>query len=53
MRAIQVREFGGPEVLEPAVLSDPVPTHDELLTVSAKTGVGADVGTANDTLAAP
>src|SRR5512140_2678564 len=40
MRAIQVREFGGPEVLEPAVLTDPVPSHDELLIEG--TGVGVN-----------
>jgi NADPH2:quinone reductase len=40
MRAIQVREFGGPEVLEPTVLSDPVPSHDELLV--EVTGVGVN-----------
>jgi NADPH2:quinone reductase len=40
MRAIQVREFGGPEVLEVAVLADPVPTHDELLV--EVTGVGVN-----------
>ena len=40
MRAIQVREFGGPEVLEPTVLSDPVPSHDELLV--QVTGVGVN-----------
>ena len=39
MRAIQVREFGGPEVLEPVVLVDPVPTHDELLVEVTGAGV--------------
>jgi NADPH:quinone reductase len=39
MRAIQVREFGGPEVLEPAVLADPVPVHDELLVEVTGAGV--------------
>ena len=40
MRAIQVRSFGGPEVLELVVLADPVPAHGELLvrvTVRAST----------------
>jgi NADPH2:quinone reductase len=31
MRAIQVRSFGGPEVLEVVSLADPVPAHGELL----------------------
>ena len=50
MRAIQVREFGGPEVLEPAVLSDPVPTHDELLIEVSGAGVNyADTHQAENT----
>ncbi len=40
MRAIQVREYGGPEVLEPTVLADPVPAHDEILV--RVTGVGVN-----------
>ena len=40
MRAIQVREFGGPEVLEPVVLVDPLPAHDEVLV--QVTGVGVN-----------
>ena len=40
MRAIQVRSFGGPEVLEPVVLADPVPAHGELLV--EVTGVGVN-----------
>lgn len=39
MRAIQVREFGGPEVLETAVLTDPVPVHGELLVEVTGAGV--------------
>lgn len=39
MRAIQVRAFGGPEVLEPAVLTDPVPAHGELLVSVTGAGV--------------
>jgi NADPH2:quinone reductase len=39
MRAIQVRAFGGPEVLEPAVLADPVPAHGELLVEVTGAGV--------------
>ena len=50
MRAIQVREFGGPEVLEPAVLTDPVPTHDELLIEVSGVGVNyADTHQAENT----
>jgi NADPH2:quinone reductase len=50
MRAIQVREFGGPEVLEPAVLTDPVPTHDELLVEVTGAGVNyADTHQAENT----
>jgi NADPH2:quinone reductase len=40
MRAIQVRQFGGPEVLEPVVLADPVPSRDEVLV--EVTGVGVN-----------
>ena len=39
MRAIQVRSFGGPEVLEPVVLADPVPAHGELLVDVTGAGV--------------
>lgn len=39
MRAIQVREFGGPEVLETVVVADPVPSHDELLVEVTGAGV--------------
>jgi NADPH2:quinone reductase len=40
MRAIQVRAFGGPEVLEPVVLVDPRAAHDEILV--RVTGVGVN-----------
>ena len=40
MRAIQVRSFGGPEVLDPVVLADPVAAHGELLV--EVTGVGVN-----------
>jgi NADPH2:quinone reductase len=40
MRAIQVRTFGGPEVLETVSLADPVPAHGELLV--RVTGVGVN-----------
>jgi NADPH2:quinone reductase len=50
VRAIQVREFGGPEVLEAAVLTDPVPTHDELLVEVTGAGVNyADTHQAENT----
>ena len=50
MRAIQVHEFGGPEVLVPTVLVDPVPTHDELLVRVTGAGVNyADTHQAENT----
>ena len=50
MRAIQVRQFGGPEVLVPAVLSDPVPHHDEFLVRVSGAGVNyADTHQAENT----
>ncbi|MBI1376039.1 MAG: zinc-binding dehydrogenase [Frankiales bacterium] len=50
MRAIQVRQFGGPEVLVPAVVSDPVPHHDELLVRVSGAGVNyADTHQAENT----
>lgn len=50
MRAIQVRTYGGPEVLEPAVLADPAPTHDELLVRVTGAGVNyADTHQAENT----
>ena len=39
MRAIQVRTYGGPEVLEPAVLADPFPHAGELLVQVTGAGV--------------
>jgi NADPH:quinone reductase len=50
MRAIQVRRFGGPEVLEPALVPEPVPTHDELLVQVTGAGVNyADTHQAENT----
>jgi NADPH2:quinone reductase len=50
MRAIQVRSFGGPEVLEPVVLADPVPAHGELLVEVSGVGVNyADTHQAENT----
>lgn len=39
MRAIQITEFGGPEVLVPAELPDPVPGPGELLVEVSRAGV--------------
>lgn len=39
MRAIQITEFGGPEVLRPAELPDPVPGPDEVLIEVSRAGV--------------
>jgi NADPH:quinone reductase len=39
MRAIQVRSYGGPEVLEPAILADPLPHEGELLVSVTGAGV--------------
>ncbi len=50
MRAIQVSEFGGPEVLVPAVVADPVANHDELLVRVTGAGVNyADTHQAENT----
>jgi NADPH2:quinone reductase len=50
MRAIQVSMFGGPEVLEPSVMTDPVATHDELLVAVTGAGVNyADTHQAENT----
>jgi NADPH2:quinone reductase len=50
MRAIQVSEFGGPDVLVPTVVTDPVATHDELLVQVTGAGVNyADTHQAEDT----
>lgn len=54
MRAIQVTEFGGPEVLMPAVLSDPVPAAHELLIEVSGAGVNfADTHQADNSYLAP
>jgi len=39
MRAVQIQEFGGPEVLEVVELPDPVPGEDEILVSVARTGM--------------
>ena len=50
MRAIQVLRFGGPEVLEPAVLADPMPHPGELLVEVSGAGVNfADTHQAENT----
>jgi NADPH2:quinone reductase len=50
MRAIQVSEFGGPEVLVPVVVTDPVANHDELLVHVTGAGVNyADTHQAENT----
>lgn len=50
MRAILVSDFGGPEVLVPAVVMDPVANHDELLVRVTGAGVNyADTHQAENT----
>lgn len=50
MRAIQVRRYGGPEVLEAVVLTDPVPHRGELLVEVSGIGVNyADTHQAENT----
>jgi NADPH2:quinone reductase len=39
VRAIRISEFGGPEVLEPVELPDPVPAEGETLVTIRRTGV--------------
>lgn len=39
MKAIQIKEFGGPEVLELVELPDPVPGEGEVLVTVSRTGV--------------
>lgn len=39
MRAVQITEFGGPEVLEVVELPDPVPAADEVLVEVARAGM--------------
>lgn len=53
MKAIQIREFGGPEVLEPVELPDPEPGDSETVVTVARSGVNfADTHvTRNDYLA--
>src|SRR5918992_5883958 len=53
MRAIQVQEFGGPEVMELVELSDPVPNDGEVLVEVARCGInfGDTHATRNDYLA--
>ncbi|HEX7060242.1 MAG TPA: zinc-binding dehydrogenase, partial [Solirubrobacterales bacterium] len=53
MRAIQIEEFGGPEVLKHVDVPDPVPEHGELLVEVSRSGINfADThATRNDYLA--
>jgi NADPH2:quinone reductase len=53
MRATQIKEFGGPELLEPVELPDPEPGEGEVLVEVARSGVNfADThATRNDYLA--
>jgi len=53
MRAIQIEEFGGPEVLRHLDVPDPVPGHDEVVVDVARAGINfADThATRNDYLA--
>jgi NADPH2:quinone reductase len=53
MRAIQIGEFGGPEVLKHVDVPDPVPEHGELLVEVSRSGINfADThATRNDYLA--
>ncbi len=54
MRAIQIQEFGGPEVLEHTEVDDPIPAAGEILVEISRCGVNfADThSTRNDYLAA-
>lgn len=53
MKAIQIDEFGGPEVLRHREVADPVPAHDEVVIEVARAGINfADThATRNDYLA--
>src|SRR4029079_9999127 len=53
VRAIQIQEFGGPEVMEFVELDDPEPLHGEVVVEVARSGVNfADThATRNDYLA--
>ncbi len=54
MRAIQITEFGGPEVLQVAEVPDPVPTEKELLLTVSRAGVNyADTHQAENSYLAP
>ncbi|GHC85083.1 NADPH:quinone reductase [Nocardiopsis terrae] len=54
MRAIQITEFGGPEVLTPTELPDPEPGPGEILVDVARSGVNyADTHQAENTYLAP
>ena len=54
MKAIQVTEFGGPEVLVLRDVPDPVPTHDAILIEVAAAGVNyADTHQAENTYLTP
>ena len=54
MRAIQITEFGGPEVLVPTELPDPEPKPNELLLDVALSGINfADTHQAENTYLAP
>jgi NADPH2:quinone reductase len=54
MRAIQIASFGGPEVLEPVELPDPVPADGEVLIDVTTAGVNfADTHQAQDTYLVP
>ncbi len=39
MRAVQIQEFGGPEVLKVVEIDDPVPSDDEVVVEIARTGM--------------
>ncbi len=54
MRAIQITEFGGPEVLAPADLPDPVPGPGQVLVEVSRAGVNyADTHNAENSYLAP
>jgi NADPH2:quinone reductase len=54
MRAIQITEFGGPEVLNLAEVPDPVPTDKEMLLRVSRAGVNyADTHQAENSYLAP
>ncbi|MBP2323570.1 NADPH2:quinone reductase [Kibdelosporangium banguiense] len=54
MRAVQITEFGGPEVLRVTEVPDPVPGDDELLVDVSRAGVNfADTHQTDDSYLAP